>query len=55
MKHKLKVTVYVTVESAEYDNIETIIDEFSQETNYDFPSTPNVEVLETEFVDCQLR
>lgn len=50
----LKVIVHVKVKSYEYDSTETIIDEFSQETHYDFDSTDNVEVVETELVDCQL-
>jgi pyruvate-formate lyase len=51
MKHILYVTVRVEVESFEYDNVETIIDEFKGNTDYSFSSTSCVEVLDTEIVD----
>ena len=51
---KLKVEIIVEVSSDEYETIDSIIDEFSQECDYEFKSTDNVEVHNTEFRDCYL-
>lgn len=53
-KIKLRVEVIVEVSSEKYETIDSIIDEFSGETQYDFPSTDNVEVHNTEFIECRL-
>lgn len=51
-KHTLKIEIYVTVESdLEYEDI---IDEFSSECSYDFPSTDNVKVIGCQWIDTEL-
>jgi len=54
-----EVTAYITIavklKSYEYDNPETILEEFCTETQYNFPSTDCVEVVSTEIYDSILR
>ena len=52
MRAKLKLEIVVEVESYEYDSIDSIIDEFSTETDYSFSDTDTIKVLSTEFIDC---
>lgn len=47
--HTLYVTIKVRVESEL--EIESVIDELSQDSYYDFGSTENVSVVETEWID----
>ena len=51
-KYKLKLTVYVNV--ATHKDVEDAIAEFSSETDYSFSDTENVDVIDTEFHDCEL-
>lgn len=52
--YKAKVTIVVEFSSDEYDNVETMMDELSQECDYTINSTKNVNVMNTEFRDIQL-
>ena len=52
--YKVKITIVATISSYEYDNPETMMDELSQESNYDIPSTNCVEVLDTEWRDSEI-
>lgn len=52
---KLKVTVSVEIECDEDMKYQELIDEFSQETHYEFGSTENVKVINTEFLDCRFH
>ena len=54
-KFKVKITIVAEVSSEEYDNIETIIDELSAESNYEIPSTDCVKVHNTEWIDTELE
>ena len=49
--HYLTVKVQIKVESNL--PIEEVIDQFGSETNYDFESTDDVEVLETEILEVE--
>jgi len=50
---RLKVVIYVDVTSAEYDSVDSIIDELSSESLYSIPSTDCVEVVRTEWGHCE--
>jgi len=52
--YKVKITIVATISSDEYDNPETMMDELSQESNYDIPSTDCVEVIDTEWRDSEI-
>ncbi len=54
-KIKVKITILAEVSSERYDDIETIIDELGSESNYDIPSTDNVKVHKTEWLDTELH
>ena len=49
--HYLTITVQVKVESNL--SIEEVIDQFGSETDYNFESTDDVEVLETEILEVE--
>ena len=49
-KHRLTITIDVWVESNL--DIEELINEFSQESQYEINSTENIEVVHTEWMDC---
>lgn len=55
MAKKKQVTVYavikVKLEVNEDASIEDTIDEFSWESSYEFPSTKNIKVINTEWLD----
>lgn len=53
--HKIKITIYAEVTSDEYDSIDSIIEELSSESEYQIPSTDCVNVVDTEWVDCEER
>ena len=50
---RLKVVIYVDVTSAEYDSVDSIIDELSSESLYSIPSADCVEVVRTEWGHCE--
>lgn len=54
MKTKVKLTIVVELDSPEYDNPETIMDEFVSETDYSFGETDNVQVIDTEIKDSEI-
>lgn len=49
----IEQTIYITVAVKVKSNLslEDTIDEFGSECSYDFPSTENVEVVSTEWLD----
>lgn len=48
----LYAVVRVKVES-DLEDVESVIDEFEQNANYEFENTPNVEVTETEWIETK--
>ena len=50
--HTVYITIKAIISSPEYNQLETMIDELSAESKYNIPSTPNVDVLQTEWVDA---
>lgn len=51
---KVKVEIVLEISSDEYDNPETMMEEISSNCMYDFPSTENVTVHDTEWRDTQI-
>ena len=53
MEHFIAVTVNIKVESDL--STEEVVKEFAGETQYKFPSTENVKVVNTELLECWER
>lgn len=52
-RFKVKITIVAEISSNEYDNIETMMQELSSETDYTISNTDNVTVHDTEFRDIE--
>tara|TARA_R110000772_G_scaffold6250_12_gene21970 strand:- start:2515 stop:2691 length:177 start_codon:yes stop_codon:yes gene_type:complete len=51
----VKITVLVKLRAYEYDNPETTMNAFVEDTLYNFPSTDEVQCMSTEIIDCELN
>lgn len=54
-KIKLKVELIIEVSSSEYETVDSILDEFASETDYNVTDTDNVKIHDTELRDCYLQ
>jgi hypothetical protein len=53
MENEYTLTVTISVKVKTNLSIEDAIDEFGSECNYDFPSTENVEVVSSQWLDTE--
>lgn len=53
MKIAVKITIYAELES-DLDNIDYIIEDFENESNYNFSDTPDVRITDMEWRETEL-